>query len=344
MDYDAAWTRLFDQRVVAQDLFRLAVPALAAKLDFATMEALPTRWARARMAGDRPLTAYAPRTGDRAWRTWYDDGSGRSLILPAEFQSDPDSAMDVRSKEYALLAYQSERRHRPDADGGLRVLPTVVYSGGPRWAATDPAWAARRVDVSADGEALLPLQACAVLLDAQSPRRDDSSKPNVVAMLLELNAHPADAHDTLARLGAWLQATPADRRRILADELVDWMSVCLNPSPETATAVRRILTGEENANDMMAMARYAQELREEGRSEGHRSGQIELLAALTARRFGAVAAETLARRLADVRDAGALAEVGAWVVDCDTGAQLLDRVGSIVPKRPDGPNARGRKP
>ena len=192
MDYDAAWTRLFDQPFVAQHLFRLPVPALVAKLDFATLEALPTRWARTRTTGDQP------RTADRAWRVWYGDGSGRSLILLAEFQSDPDVRMDVRSKEYGLLAYQSERRHRPDADGGLRVLPVVVFSGGPRWSAVDPAWATRYVEVSATGEALLPLRACAVLRDAQSPRPDDPSEPNVVALLLELNANPAAAHDARA--------------------------------------------------------------------------------------------------------------------------------------------------
>ena len=44
------------------------------------------------------------------------------------------------------------------------------------------------------------------------------------------------------------------------------------------------------------------------------------------RRFDAATAEVLFGMLADVRDAERFAEVGEFIVDCATGAELLDQV------------------
>ena len=341
MDYDAAWTRLFDQPIMVQHLIRLAVPELGGRLGFETLEAVPTRWALARTPEDgllRTAGAYAPRTGDRAWRVWYGDGSGRSLIVLVEFQSEPDAHMDLRSMEYAQLAYQSEQRRRRDADGGLRVLPVVVFAGHGRWAATDPPWAVRAAAVAADGEVGLPLRACAVLLDAQSRRREDSGGANIVALLLRLNASaPEDAHGTLEQMARWLRREPSSElARVLVDELADWMSVCLNLSREAAASIRRMLAGDKETEGMMALAKRAQELREEGkvqgRIEGSAEGQAQLLVSLAERRFGEATAAALAVRLEHVRDADAFVDIGAWVADCHTGREVLERINGLAPE------------
>ena len=73
----------------------------------------------------------------------------------------------------------------------------------------------------------------------------------------------------------------------------------------------------------------------EGRAEGREQGLAEaraderaLLHRLAARRFGADAAASLAEFLEVVDDAGQLAEVGDWIVDCASGAELAERVAS----------------
>ena len=43
------------------------------------------------------------------------------------------------------------------------------------------------------------------------------------------------------------------------------------------------------------------------------------------RKFDPATGRELARRLAGVTDAGRLARAGDWIIDCDTGAALLER-------------------
>ena len=49
---------------------------------------------------------------------------------------------------------------------------------------------------------------------------------------------------------------------------------------------------------------------------------------MTASRFGVATAERLAELLAPITDAERLADVGDWLVQCDTGADFLARVGA----------------
>ena len=268
MDHDASWTRLFSHDFVAAQLVRLALPELAGRLDLSTLKPLHTRWARSRpprpAAGDdgsrklRAAGAYALRTGDQAWRVRHADDAGRSLVLPVEYQSSPDSRMGRRSLEYALLAHEMESRRGPDADGWLRVLPLVLYSGGARWARNDPPWAVRRVQVSSDGQPMLPLGAAALLLDADSHGSDDSGPANVVASLLSLNVAPdwEAMQAGLADLASTLRgALPPERAAPLIDDLVDWVSVCQPQlSAELLDETRRSLKREEEPK-MMALAR-----------------------------------------------------------------------------------------
>ena len=182
MDQDAAWTRLFGQPVFVEHLIRLALPGLARWLDWTTLDEVPTRWAVADAPGDAGLRAiggYSARTGDRAWRVGYGDDSGRSLLMPTEFQSDTDVDMDLRSRQYGLLGYQAVRKRQPDRDGSVRMVPVVIYSGGARWAVSYPAWAQPRANVTAKGEPWLQARAACVLLDADScrARRFRSAEP-----------------------------------------------------------------------------------------------------------------------------------------------------------------------
>ena len=329
---------------------------MAELLDFATLKPLHTRWARRRApetqvratpggnaeAGAPPrvraAATYALRTGDQAWRIWRADDPTRSLIVPVEYQSSPDGRMGVRSMEYGLLAHEMEWRHDPDADSWLRVLPLVVFSGARKWARENPPWAVRRVRVT-DGWPWLPLGAAAVLLDAASHGSDDPHPSNVVASLLSLNVAPdADSLerglDGVAEL-LW-NALPPERTRRLIDDLMDWVSVC---QPDVTSAMlestRRRLKREEQPT-MMALARmgieYPRKLRAEGREQGLAEGREEglahertLLLRLAARKFDAATAKRL-KPLVMGMDTARLADVADWIIDCDTGDDLLARV------------------
>ena len=68
---------------------------------------------------------------------------------------------------------------------------------------------------------------------------------------------------------------------------------------------------------------------EQGMERGIERGmedQRALLCRQAERKFGREVAGTLARRLAVVTDSERLALVGDWIIDCDAGAALLERV------------------
>lgn len=66
-------------------------------------------------------------------------------------------------------------------------------------------------------------------------------------------------------------------------------------------------------------------VRAEGMAEGV-EGQRTLLCRQAERKFGGETAAELARRLVGVADPDALALVGERIIDCDTGAGLLESV------------------
>ena len=68
---------------------------------------------------------------------------------------------------------------------------------------------------------------------------------------------------------------------------------------------------------------------EQGREQGLEQGRAEeraLLCRQAARKFDAAAGQRLSAALADVADADRLAEVGDWIIECGTAAELLTRV------------------
>ena len=69
--------------------------------------------------------------------------------------------------------------------------------------------------------------------------------------------------------------------------------------------------------------------RQESRAEGRAKGERALLARQAARRFGAGTGERLASLLLRVEDPDRLSEVSDWLVDCATGAELIDRVEAL---------------
>ena len=66
--------------------------------------------------------------------------------------------------------------------------------------------------------------------------------------------------------------------------------------------------------------------REEGRAEGRAQGQTEVMRRIAARKFDAETAQRLAERLAEIADPEQVAEVGEWLIECEHGDELIQRV------------------
>ena len=65
------------------------------------------------------------------------------------------------------------------------------------------------------------------------------------------------------------------------------------------------------------------------RAQGFEQGlaaERELLRRLATRKFGAAAGDALVRHLADISDPDRLAGIGERIVDCGTGAELIERL------------------
>ena len=116
-----------------------------------------------------------------------------------------------------------------------------------------------------------------------------------------------------------------------------WVAQVLLPrrfrgvTPESLPRLEEVRTMlEENVREWTA--EWVAEGREQGREEGREEGCEEertLLCRMAARKFGAAAARELAAALVKVTDADRLAEVGDWIIECGTAADLLARLPGV---------------
>ena len=70
---------------------------------------------------------------------------------------------------------------------------------------------------------------------------------------------------------------------------------------------------------------WGDRIRAEGLAAG-RAEERELLISLAERKFGQAPAQRLATLLENVNDASRLGEVGTWIIDCETGDDLIARI------------------
>ena len=82
---------------------------------------------------------------------------------------------------------------------------------------------------------------------------------------------------------------------------------------------------------------WIREGREQGLEQGHEQGlergraeERVLLCRQASRKFGAETGERLSGPLARLTGPEQLAEVGDWIIECGTGAELLERTGRLV--------------
>jgi hypothetical protein len=116
---------------MVEGLVREFIPnALAADLDFSSLQRVNAKFHIARRSAAR-------REGDVIWRVPNRKGSGSSLYLLIEFQSESDWWMAVRTQVYQGLLWQQLIREKK-LKRGARLPPLlllVLYNGTPRWSA-----------------------------------------------------------------------------------------------------------------------------------------------------------------------------------------------------------------
>ena len=332
MDHDAAWKRMFALPCMVEHLLCGFAGPAAARLDLSTLRALPASWAG-------PDTEQ--RHSDVVWRVDYADGSGRSLVVVLELQSRVDRSMAVRVLRYASMACEaSMRRGETDADGEVRVLAVVVYSGRTRWTAPGAELA---VGVTADGEVSIPLPHVYLSIDARRRARGRLPPRNLVSTLFELGVveGPSDVAGPMGAMLEWLPGSGLPVEDVLTG-FGQWLSVTLprlfpvTGAGAVVEALRRELEGERGGRTMLAervkeweaewLRQGMEQGRRQGMEQGMASGRLELLRRQAMRKFGAPVGERFSALLDGVDGAERLDEVGDWLIECDTASVLLERM------------------
>ena len=325
---DPAYKRLFSRPGMVRDLLRgFAARDWSGELDFDTLSPLPPDYVSAGLRR---------RQGDLVWRVRFRDDRWLYLVLLLEFQSAVDRAMAVRLLAYTALLYD-----RLVADGELRehgalppVLPIVIYNGRRPWtAAADVAEL-----VASGGPALAPYQPSQryFLLDEGRARREDLPRDNLVSTLIGLETDP-DRERLPELLKALIGLLQEHEDAALRQAFEVWITQVLLPrrfrdvAPESLPRLEEVRTMlEENVREWTA--EWVAEGREQGLEQGREEGREEertLLCRMAARKFDAATAQQLAAALAEVTDADRLAQVGDWIIECGTAADLLARLPGV---------------
>ena len=133
MRHDEAFKFLFDLPEVWADMLRLAAPGLWPLLDPESLRNL--------RVGDAVAADLSLRRGDALARVDFldaalPDGRAAYLVVPAEFQSDNDTDMTGRVREYTARQLDTLRRQQtiPPNDRPP-VLAVVLYDGAGPWSA-----------------------------------------------------------------------------------------------------------------------------------------------------------------------------------------------------------------
>ena len=320
-DHDAAYKHLFTQPRMVQDLLEgFAARDWSDALDLDSLAALPASYVGHDLR---------QRHGDLVWRVRFRDDRWLYLVVLLEFQSNVDRSMAVRMLTYTGLLYQ-----RLIDEGVLRehgalppVLPIVIYNGrGPWTARTDVAEL-----VAATEDALAPYQPSQryFLLDEARTRPADLPAGNLVSALVALE-RMRGGEEAEEGLKTVIDLLKGDENDELRRAFSAWARQALMPAgfrPKETEPLAQL----EEVRSMLAenVREWTREWVAQGREEGREEGRAEersLLCRLAARKFDADAAGRLADALAGVDDPAHLAQVGEWIIECETAADLMARV------------------
>jgi predicted transposase/invertase (TIGR01784 family) len=274
------------------------------------------------------------RHGDLVWRLRFRDERWLYVVLLLEFQSAVDRSMAVRMLTYTALLYQ-----KLIAEGVLRersvlppVLPVVIYNGRRPWtvpvdvaeliasgrgaslAQYQPSQRYFLLDEGRVGGADLPSGNLVSALIALETTRDRLRAPELLDALIDL-LHKQDDEELTAAFNEWVVQVLLPRR---------FRGSVSGPLPRLEE-VRTMLaeTVQEWTAEWVEQGR--EQGREQGIQQGVQQGQRALLCRQAARKFDAATGQRLAAALDGVADSDRLAQVGDWIIECETAAELFAR-------------------
>ncbi len=330
MLHDENYKRLFASPLMVQDVLRACLPAhRLAAADFSSLGKLSAEY-----VSDELRT----RHGDTVWHLRL--GRRRVfLLMLLEFQAQDDHWMALRILTYSGLLYQELVRNQAPEVAGERlpaVMPVVLYNG------TEPWTAARNMGalITPVGPWLAPYQPAQhyYLLDLQRVRADDLPYRNLLRAVarLEQSRSPEEVVRVVQALRRWLPNRGAEE---LQRAFVDWVRQIVGRLAPTGATVPPLRTLEEASMTLVERVaewpkQWLREGREQGVAEGREQGvdeQRALLCRMAGARFDAETAVRLADLLAPISDPEHLAEVGDWLVRCDTADRFLARFDPASP-------------
>ncbi len=330
MEHDNSYKLLFAHADLVADLLRGFVhEPWVAELDFDTLE---------RFSSSHVSDSLQDRHDDLIWRVRWRGRDWLYIYLLLEFQATSDPYMAVRLLAYLMLLYQELLRSKQLPPSGRLppVLPLVLYNGRRPWTAAQNL--ADLIEPAPGGlEQYCPQLHYLLLEEARYTETELAPLQNLAAALfrLENSPGPQEFGQAVDALSAWLKLPEQDS---LARAFLVWINRVFLPSRLPGTDIPSVHTLAEVkamlAEDTLDWTRqWKQQGREEGRQEGLQQGlqqeladERALLLRLVGKRFGAACAQTLVPLLEPIDDPERLAEVGEWIVTCDTAEAFLARL------------------
>lgn len=165
------------------------------------------------------------------------------------------------------------------------------------------------------------------LLDERNGQEDDLPDGNLVTAVIRLERirSLSDLIEVTGTLRAWLRRPEDDG---LERAFAGWVREIAQRIVPAGTRLEPEMALEDVRMTLVErVGEWPKEWVREGLEQGL-GHERALLRRQAASRFGASAAERLLEVLADISDPERLAEVGEWLVRCDTGGELLARAES----------------
>ena len=330
---DAPYKVLLQDRGLFEEIVRLVAPRLADELDFESVVAL-----------DKEHLAATGRTRlqDKVYRVaWREPHGDRpDLLVLLEFQSSEDQDMALRMEEYAHLA-ATGAVESGEANSLPEVLAIVVHNGERPWRASTAGLVLRISDERPvrPAYATVDLTLLAEELGERIPadsrlgtltRLESTASSLLPRLLAEAFQRYPGPESVALRRGLHLRATAILRRQGMADAVLS-LEECERLLREGRGEIMRTMA---DANfDRWREENIAQGVKQgiaRGVEQGAAQGRVALLGRLAARRFGAGVAVRVTNLLADVSDTSRLDAAGDWLLDCETGEALLERLPAIA--------------
>ncbi len=326
MEHDNSYKLLFSHAELVADLLRGFVKEDWLKeLDFSTLE---------RFSSSHVSDTLQDRHDDLIWRVRWQGRDWLYIFILLEFQSTLDSYMAVRLLVYIGLLYQEliRGKHLPPSGRLPPVLPLVLYNGRKPW--TVPVNIAELIESVPGGlERYRPQLHYLLLEEARYTETELAPLQNLAAAVfrLENSRGPQEFGRVVEALIEWLKTPEQDS---LARAFLVWRRRVLLPSRIPDVEISALHTLAE-VKAMLAedTIDWSREWKQQGLEEGFRQGlaaERSLLLRMVRKRFGDACAQNLAPLLEGSGDQERLAEIGEWIVTCDTGEAFLARVRSNV--------------